>query len=164
MLLLSSRTGALAARVGPRLPLSLGPVLCGAGTLLLRRVGVGTNYVTGVLPGVVVFALGLVLLVAPLTSSVLAAAPDRYAGIASGINNAVARTGSLLAVSALPALVGIGGADYERPAVFDAGYEQAQLVCAVLLVAGGLVAFVGLSAGPPAAAAVAPGRTEPAGG
>jgi EmrB/QacA subfamily drug resistance transporter len=164
MLLLSSRTGALAARVGPRLPLSLGPVLCGAGTLLLRRVGVGTDYFTGVLPGVVVFALGLVLLVAPLTSSVLAAAPDRYAGIASGINNAVARTGSLLAVSALPALVGIGGADYERPAVFDAGYEQAQLVCAVLLVAGGLVAFVGLSAGPPAAAAVAPGRTEPAGG
>jgi EmrB/QacA subfamily drug resistance transporter len=164
MLLLSSRTGALAARVGPRLPLSLGPVLCGAGTLLLRRVGAGTDYVTGVLPGVVVFALGLVLLVAPLTSSVLAAAPDRYAGIASGINNAVARTGSLLAVSALPALVGIGGADYERPAVFDAGYQQAQLVCAVLLVAGGLVAFVGLPGGPPAGAAVPPGTTEPAGG
>jgi EmrB/QacA subfamily drug resistance transporter len=148
MLALSSRAGAFAARVGPRVPLTLGPLLCGAGTLLLRQVGAGTGYLTGVLPGVVVFASGLVLLVAPLTSSVLAAAPDRYAGIASGINNAVARTGSLLAVSALPALVGIGGADYRRPAVFDAGYEQAQLVCAVLLVAGGLVALVGLPRGP----------------
>ena len=92
MLALSSRAGALAARIGPRLPLSVGPVVCAAGTLLLRRVGEGTDYLTGVLPGMVLFALGLVLLVAPLTSSVLAAAPDRFAGIASGINNAIART------------------------------------------------------------------------
>ena len=103
MLLFSSRAGALAARIGPRLPLSVGPVLCGVGTLLLRGVDEDTGYFTGVLPGMLVFSAGLVLLVAPLTSSVLAAAPDRYAGIASGINNAVARTGSLLAVSALPA-------------------------------------------------------------
>ena len=82
-----------------------------------------------------VFSCGLVLLVAPLTSSVLAAAPDRYAGIASGINNAVARTGSLLAVSALPAIVGIGGEDYQQPAVFGAGYSQALLICALLLFA-----------------------------
>jgi EmrB/QacA subfamily drug resistance transporter len=164
MLAFSSRAGALAARVGPRLPLSLGPVLCGAGTLLLRRVDAGTDYVTGVLPGVLVFASGLVLLVAPLTSSVLAAAPDRYAGIASGINNAVARTGSLLAVSALPALVGIGGADYQRPQVFGPGYQQAQLVCAVLLVAGGLVALVGLPHGPATGAAVPSRRTGATGG
>jgi EmrB/QacA subfamily drug resistance transporter len=150
MLLLSSRSGALAARIGPRLPLALGPVLCGLGTLLLRPVGVGTGYVTGVLPGVLVFACGLVLLVAPLTSSVLAAAPDRYAGIASGINNAVARTGSLLAVAALPALVGVGGEDYQQPAVFDAGYQRAQLICAGLLFAGGLVAALGLRSGRPA--------------
>jgi EmrB/QacA subfamily drug resistance transporter len=144
MLLLSSRAGALAARVGPWLPLSVGPLLCGLGTLVLREVDADTGYVTGVLPGVLVFASGLVLLVAPLTSSVLAAAPDRYAGIASGINNAVARTGSLLAVSALPAVVGIGGADYRQPAVFGAGYVQALLICALLLFAGGLAAFVGL--------------------
>ena len=100
MLLLSSRSGALAARTGPRLQLSLGPILCGAGTLVLRQVGAGTGYFTGVLPGMLVFSSGLVLMVAPLTSSVLAAAPDRYAGIASGINNAVARTGSLLSVAA----------------------------------------------------------------
>lgn len=144
MLLFSSRSGALAARAGPRLPLSVGPLLCGVGALLLRGVGEGTGYLTGVLPGMTVFAVGLVLLVAPLTSSVLAAAPDRYAGIASGINNAVARTGSLLAVAALPALVGVGGEDYRRPAVFAQGYEQAMAVCAVLLFAGGAVAAVGL--------------------
>jgi EmrB/QacA subfamily drug resistance transporter len=150
MLAFSSRSGALAARIGPRLPLTIGPLLCGAGTLLLRQVDADTGYFLGVLPGMLVFASGLVLLVAPLTSSVLAAAPDRYAGIASGINNAVARTGSLLAVSALPAIVGIGGEDYQQPEVFGAGYTQALLICAVLLFAGGLVAAVGLRSGLPA--------------
>jgi EmrB/QacA subfamily drug resistance transporter len=149
MLVFSSRAGALAARIGPRLPLSVGPVLCGVGTLLLRGVNEDTGYFTGVLPGMLVFSSGLVLLVAPLTSSVLAAAPDRYAGIASGINNAVARTGSLLSVSALPAVVGIAGADYQNPSVFAAGYQQALLICAVLLFAGGLVGFVGLHPGRP---------------
>jgi hypothetical protein len=155
MLALSSRSGALAARIGPRLPLSVGPLLCGTGTLVLRGVDARTGYFTGVLPGMLVFSAGLVLLVAPLTSSVLAAAPDRFAGIASGINNAVARTGSLLAVSALPALVGIGGADYQQPAVFGAGYARAQLICAVLLYAGAAVAFFGLRDGPPAQARAA---------
>ena len=150
MLLLSSRVGALAARVGPRLPLSAGPVLCGIGVLALRRVDEDTRYLTGVLPGMLVFAAGLVLLVAPLTSSVLAAAPDRFAGIASGINNAVARTGSLLSVSALPAAVGIDGEAYRQPVVFGAGYAQALLVCAVLLFAGGAVGLVGLRSGPAA--------------
>jgi EmrB/QacA subfamily drug resistance transporter len=144
MLALSSRAGAFAARVGPRLPLTVGPVLCALGTLLLRRVGADTGYVTGVLPGVLVFASGLVLLVAPLTASVLAAAPDRYAGTASGINNALARTGSLLAVSALPAAVGIGGEDYQRPDVFAAGYARAELICAVLLLLGAVVSAAGL--------------------
>jgi EmrB/QacA subfamily drug resistance transporter len=144
MLLLSSHAGALVVRTGPRVPLSAGPLLSGTGVLLLRRVDAGSGYLTGVLPGVLLFASGMVLLVAPLTSGVLAAAPDRYAGIASGINNAVARTGSLLAVSALPALVGVGGADYEEPARFAAGYTQALLVCAVLLYAGAAVSFVGL--------------------
>jgi predicted MFS family arabinose efflux permease len=149
MLLLSSRAGALAARLGPRLPLSVGPLLCGLGTLLLRQVDRDTGYLTGVLPGMLVFSAGLVLLVAPLTSSVLAAAPDRFAGIASGINNAVARTGSLLSVSALPAVVGITGEAYQRPAVFEAGYSDALLICAALLVAGAAVGYVGLPAGPP---------------
>ena len=89
-------------------------------------------------------ASGLVLLVAPLTSSVLAAAPDRYAGIASGINNAVARTGSLLAVSALPALVGIGGADYQQPERLRSGLRARPADLRRAALRGRRVAFVGL--------------------
>jgi MFS family permease len=142
MLLLASRGGQLASRIGPRLPMSLGPVVCAAGIAPLTSVGAEVNYWTDVLPGVTVFALGLALLVAPLTATVLAAAPDRNAGIASGINNAVARAGSLLAVAALPALVGLQGADYDRPAAFSAGYSTAMWICVGLLVAGGAVSWL----------------------
>jgi EmrB/QacA subfamily drug resistance transporter len=145
MLALSGRSGALATRIGPRLQLSLGPVVCALGVLWLRSVDADSSYLLHVLPALVVFSLGLVALVAPLTTAVLAAAPDRYAGVASGINNAVARTGSLLAVAALPALVGLTGAAYEQPAAFTAGYVEALTVCAVLLVVGGAVSFVGLA-------------------
>ena len=161
MLLLSTRSGALAGRIGPRLQLSAGPVVCAAGALLLRDVGAGTSYLTGVLPGLLVFSLGLVALVAPLTASVLATAPDRLAGTASGINNAVARTGSLLSVAALPAAVGITGADYRSAAAFTAGYTEALLVCALLLAAGGVVSLVGLRGVPrpaPRVPAPAPSR------
>ena len=150
LLLLSARSGALASRIGPRWPMSAGPVLCGVGVFLLRGVDADSGYLTDILPGVLIFSLGLAALVAPLTAAVLAAAPDRFAGVASGINNAVARTGSLLAVAALPTLVGVGGADYQRPAVFTAGYADAQLICAVLLVAGGVISFVGLRGVQPA--------------
>ncbi|MGZ5417282.1 MAG: MFS transporter [Nocardioides sp.] len=153
LLALSSRAGALATRIGPRPLMAGGPVLCGAGTWLLRDVGDGSDYWTDVLPGLLLFSLGLAALVAPLTTTVLAAAPDRFAGVASGINNAVARTGSLLAVAALPAVVGISGEDYQRPPVFTAGYEQAMVVCTVLLVAGGLVSLVGLTGTGPVPAA-----------
>jgi EmrB/QacA subfamily drug resistance transporter len=142
MLLFAARGGELAARIGPRLPMTVGPVLCGVGTLLLAGVDASSSYWTGVLPGVTVFGVGLVLLVAPLTATVLAAAPDRFAGVASGVNNAVARAGSLLAVAALPAAVGLAGADYARPEVFSSGYHSAMLVCAVLLVAGGAVSWL----------------------
>lgn len=153
LLLLSSRAGALATRVGARLPMTVGPVLCGAGTLMLAPVAAGSSYWTGVLPGVAVFSLGLTTLVAPLTTSVLAAAPDRYAGLASGINNAVARTGSLLAVAALPALVGLSGTQYDDPAALADAYRSAMLVCTGLLVGGGAVSWFGLSARPAVATA-----------
>jgi EmrB/QacA subfamily drug resistance transporter len=152
MLVGSSRSGALAARIGPWLQMSVGPVLCGVGAFLLVPVGVGSSYWLDVLPGLAVFSVGLTSLVAPLTTSVMAAAPDRFSGVASGINNAVARTGSLLAVAALPALVGLAGADYARPEVFDAGYERALTICGVLLLVGGAVSFVGLPRRPPSAA------------
>ena len=155
LLLLSGRAGALATRLGPRPMMSVGPVVCGSGVFLLRGLDASSDYWTDVLPGLVLFSLGLATLVAPLTTAVLAAAPDRFAGVASGINNAVARTGSLLAVAALPAAVGMGGADYQRPLVFTQGYAQAMLICSVLLVAGGLVSLVGL--GGVRAATAAPG-------
>jgi EmrB/QacA subfamily drug resistance transporter len=153
MLLLAAQGGALAARIGPRLPMSLGPVVCAIGVALLSQVRAGSSYWTGVLPGVTVFGLGLCLLVAPLTATVLAAAPDRYAGIASGVNNAVARAGSLLAVAALPAVVGLAAADYRRPAVFSSAYASAMWVCTGLLLAGGVISWlliqnVGLAAAP----------------
>ena len=97
------------------------------------------------LPGLVVFSLGLALLVSPLTSTVLAAAPDRYAGVASGVNNAVARAGSLLAVAALPALVGLSGDDYLDPTAMTSGFRASMVICAVLLTIGGVVSWFGLA-------------------
>ena len=81
-------------------------------------------------------------MVAPLTATVLAAAPDEHAGIASGVNNAVARAGALLAVAALPVAVGLHGAEYADPAAFDAAYRSAMLICAVLLAVGGVVSWL----------------------
>ena len=143
LLLLSSRAAALSARIGPRLPMTVGPLVCASGVLLLRGVGEGSTW-SGVLPGMVVFALGLALLVSPLTAAVLGAAPARYAGVASGVNNAVARTGSLLAVAALPGFVGLSGDDYLDPVAMTAGYQAAMMWCAALLATGGVVSWVGL--------------------
>jgi hypothetical protein len=142
MLLLAARGGALAARIGPRLPMTAGPLVMAAGTLLLARVGPDVAYATDVLPGLTIFGLGLALMVAPLTATVLASAPDEHAGIASGVNNAVARSGSLLAVAALPVAVGLAGADYADPVAFDAAYRTAVLACAGLLAVGGAVSWL----------------------
>ncbi len=141
MLLLAARGGALGQRIGPRVPMSVGPAVMAAGTIWLMVVGPDVSWWRDVLPGLTVFGLGLALMVAPLTATVLAAAPDDNAGIASGINNAVARAGSLLAVAALPVAVGLGGDDYADPTVFDAAYDAAMLVCAGLLLLGGLVSW-----------------------
>ena len=144
LMFLSSRASQLSERIGPRLPMSLGPVISAAGVLLLLPTGRGATWWT-VLPGLVVFSLGLALLVSPLTSTVLAAAPDRYAGVASGVNNAVARAGSLLAVAALPALVGLSGDDYLDPTALTSGFRAAMVICAALLTLGGVVSFFGLT-------------------
>ncbi|KUG55832.1 MFS transporter [Serinicoccus chungangensis] len=147
LLLLSTRAAALADRIGPRVPMTVGPLVCALGTLLMVGIGRDTGW-GGVLPGMVVFALGLALLVSPLTAAVLAAVADRYAGLASGINNAVARTGSLLAVAALPALVGLSGTDYADPVAFTGGYRWAMLICTALLAGGGVISWFGLRPGP----------------
>jgi len=144
MLLLSSRFSVLAARSGPRVPMTLGPLVCALGAFLLSGVDTGSSYWTGVFPGITLFAFGLAGLVSPLTVAVLAAAPDRHAGVASGINNAVARAGTLLAVAALPALVGLAGADYRDPATLTSGYHSALLLASGMLALGGVISWFGL--------------------
>lgn len=141
MLVLASRGGALGQRIGPRIPMTVGPVVMAAGTLWLLAVGPGVTWWRDVAPGLTVFGIGLALMVAPLTATVLAAAPDDSAGIASGINNAVARAGSLLAVAALPMAVGLAGDDYRDPGRFDASYSTAMVACSSLLVLGGVVSW-----------------------
>ncbi|MFD5831035.1 MFS transporter [Lentzea sp. NPDC060358] len=141
MLLASSTSGRLAQRYGPRVQLVVGPILIGLGMVLLRNAVPGSSYLTGVLPGILVFAVGLAAVVAPVTATVLASAPDHHAGVASGVNNAVARTGSLLATAVLPAAVGLVGDDYANPSVMTAGWRMALVLCAVAAVAGGLLAF-----------------------
>jgi len=145
MVFLASRGGALGARIGPRIPMTLGPIVMGGGTLLLLSIGVDVDYWRDVLPGVTVFGLGLALMVAPLTATVLAAAPTGNAGIASGVSNAIARIGSLLAVAVLPVAVGLAGVDYADPVTFDAGYHSALVACAGMLVVGGLVSWFTIS-------------------
>ncbi|HET7720219.1 MAG TPA: MFS transporter, partial [Acidimicrobiales bacterium] len=115
MLLLSSRAGALGERIGPRIPLTVGPLLCAAGVLLMLRVGPGASYPTDVLPALLVMGLGMVTLVAPLTATVLASVSTEHAGLASGINNAAARAAGLIAVAALPLIAGMGPEAYRDP-------------------------------------------------
>jgi len=142
MLLLASRGGRWSTRAGPRIPLTVGPVVMGLGTAWLVTVDADASYWTTVLPGLTVFGLGLSLTVAPLTATVLAAAPEEHAGLASGVSNAVARSGSLLAVAALPPIVGLSGEQYADPVALDAAYSLAVPACAGLLVLGGLVSWL----------------------
>lgn len=141
MLVFSARAGVLAQRIGPRLPLTVGPLVSAAGLLLMRRIGAEASWPFDVLPAVLVFGMGLALTVAPLTATVLDSAPDRYAGAASGVNNAVARAAGLLAVAVIPGLAGISGGDYTDPVAFDSGFSTAMLIGAGLLALASIVAF-----------------------
>jgi hypothetical protein len=121
--------------------LTLGPLVAGAGLLLLDLAAPGRSYFATVLPALVVFGLGLALTVAPITATVLAAAPTSKAGMASAINNGVARTGSLIAVAMLPLASGLGPDSYLEPAVFATGFRRAMLIAALSCAAGGAVAW-----------------------
>ena len=114
MFLLSSRFGALADRHGPRFFMGVGPLVAAAGLAWFLRIDADVDYVTDLLPGLVVFALGLSMTVAPLTATVLADADESNAGIASGTNNAIARVASLIAIAAVGALVSSSYADSLR--------------------------------------------------
>jgi len=139
-LLLSRRSGALAQRIGPRPQLTLGPLLCAGGTLLALRVDAAAQYVPDVLPAVTLLGLGLAVMVAPLTATALSALPDRQSGLASGINNAVARTAALLAVAAIPVVAGLSGGVVGDPRAFDRGFDLSMRICAVLFIVGAGVA------------------------
>ena len=142
MLLLSARSGALAQRIGARIPLTVGPFVIAAGMLLMTRIDPGDAYVSTVLPAVIVFGLGLTLVVAPVTATVLAAAPARNAGIASGINNAVSRVAGLLAVAVLPLIAGITGDAFYDPAAMTSGFHTAMTTTAALAACGGVIAWL----------------------
>ncbi|MFE7930592.1 MFS transporter [Streptomyces sp. NPDC057456] len=141
MLLLSARSGELAEQIGPRIPLTVGPLLCAAGMLLMLRVGPGASYTTDVLPAVLVLGCGMVALVAPLTATVLASVDVARAGVASGVNNAAARAAGLVAVAALPLLTGMSSEAYRSAPAFDEAFQRAMVLCAAVLVVGAVVAF-----------------------
>jgi EmrB/QacA subfamily drug resistance transporter len=140
MLLLSARSGQLAARIGPRLQMSVGPVVVAAGLLLFARIGPGTGWAGGVLPAALVFGLGVAIMVAPLTATALSSAPADHAGVASAVNNDVARAAGLIAVAVLPVLAGITGDSYLDPAQLGHGFKTAAVIAAAFCAAGGVLA------------------------
>ena len=135
MFFLSSRFGALAGKYGPRLFMALGPILGAIGFLAMLWVDSSVSY-WALLPGIVVFGVGLSITVAPLTSAILGAIDDAQAGIGSAINNAVARIAGLLAIAAIGPIIG---------AQLDLdGFYRAVMVTAGLLLAGGIVSAIGI--------------------
>ncbi|XUL89145.1 MFS transporter [Streptomyces galilaeus] len=140
MLLFSARSGELAQRIGPRIPLTVGPLLCAAAMLLMLRVGPDASYLTDVVPALLVMGSGMVILVAPLTATVLASVDTARAGLASGINNAAARAAGLIAIAALPLLAGMGSEAYLSATAFDHAFDRAMWWCAGVLVVGSILA------------------------
>jgi predicted MFS family arabinose efflux permease len=136
MFLLSKRIGALADRFGPRAFMGGGPLLAATGLALYQRTTADAPYLSEVLPAVLVFALGLSLTVAPLTATVLADADEHNAGVASGVNNAIARMAGLLAVAALGIVV--------SGAITVAGFHRAMGIAALLVAAGGVLGLAGI--------------------
>lgn len=140
MLWLSPKAGQLSSRIGPRLPMTVGPLLAAAGMLLFSRISPGDHYATSVLPAVVTFGLGMALTVAPLTATVLGSVGPDLTGVASGVNNAVSRLAGLLAVAVLPALAGIALGDSIETALAD-GFATAMHLAAILCGIGAAVSF-----------------------
>lgn len=136
MILFSSRVGALAGKWGPRLFMTVGPILAAGGSLLLLSIGENFDYWWQVLPGIIVFGFGLTLTVSPLTSAILGAIDTSRSGIASAVNNAVSRVAGLIAVAMVALIVG-GSIDLD-------GFHRAAVVTAALLAIGGVVSFLGI--------------------
>jgi Na+/melibiose symporter-like transporter len=143
MLLFSPGSGALSQRIGPRIPMTIGPLVVAIGMLLLSRITPGSTYVAAVLPGVLVMGIGLTITVAPLTTAVLGAVEDAHAGIASAINNAVARIAGLLAVAVIPAAAGLAGEGLS----WNDGFDRALTITAIVTASGGVVSWATIRRG-----------------
>ncbi len=137
MFILAPRFGALAGKYGPRLFMAAGPIVAGAGFLLMLRIGQHINYLSALLPGVLLFGLGLSATVPPLTSAVLGAINPKQAGIASGVNNAIARVAGLAAIAAIGLVIG--------PNLTVDGFHRGILITAILLITGGVVSALGIT-------------------
>ncbi len=159
MLLVSPRAGRWSTRVGARLPMTLGATVAASGLLLLSRVGPGATYLTGLVPGLVLFGTGLATLVAPLTAAVLGAAPEERAGVASAVNNAAARLAGLLGTAVLPLAAGLGGATELRGAALAHGVGAALRISAGLCLAGAALAFLTVRSSAAVVAATHPSPT-----
>jgi EmrB/QacA subfamily drug resistance transporter len=136
MFFLSPRFGALAGKYGPRIFMTIGPIVSGIGFLMLQRITTPTSYVSQVLPGVLVFGLGLSMTVAPLTSAILGDIPVEHAGIGSAVNNAVSRIAGLIAIAAVGLIVG--------SQLTISGFHRGLLAMAILLIAGGIISAIGI--------------------
>jgi EmrB/QacA subfamily drug resistance transporter len=143
----SARAGRLAQRIGPRWPMTIGPLVAGLGFVLLSRLGPGASYLGAVLPGVAVFGLGMSFTVAPLSAAVLGAVDDRHKGVGSGVSNAVSRIAGLLAVALLPVAAGFASAGTVGGPAFASGFTRAMWISAGLCWMGGGIAFATVSRG-----------------
>jgi EmrB/QacA subfamily drug resistance transporter len=150
MLAFSARAGVLAGRIGPRPLMAAGPVLAALGVAALARVGPGAGFLVDVLAPVSLLAVGLTLTVTPLTTTALGSVPAARAGLASAVNNAVARAGGLLIVAVLPALTGLGPHGFGDASALAPAFRNAMVICAVLLALGGAAAAVFLPRRAPA--------------
>jgi EmrB/QacA subfamily drug resistance transporter len=139
MLAFSARSGQLSARIGPRLQMTVGPLIVAAGLVLLARATNPGSYLTQVFPAVLVFSFGLAVTVAPLTATAMGAAPTEHSGIASAVNNTVARAASLFAVAVLPLLAGLTGAAALAPDELASGFRTAMFISGATCALGALV-------------------------
>jgi hypothetical protein len=137
MFVLSSRFGALSSAYGPRLFMAAGPIIAGAGFLLMLLVDARVDYWTQLLPGILVFGLGLSMTVAPLTGAVLGAIDPHRAGIGSAVNNAIARIAGLIAIAAIGIVLGVS--------VSLGGFHRGVILMAILLFVGGVISAIGIS-------------------
>jgi hypothetical protein len=158
MWLLSRRWGALSVQIGPRLLMGCGPLVAGFGLIWIGQIGADVNYLTDVLPGVLVFGLGLSATVAPLTNTVLSSVPQHHAGVASGVNNQIARVATLLSIAAVGAIIAarfaaVLGSDSVPPlsggppdvvAASVAAFHTGLLVAGVVVMCGGVIALLGI--------------------